>query len=379
MRVLLYSHHFGPGSGGLATFSDGLAGSLRSAGATVRIATATAKTAAVERPWPVHWAVSAREIIRLCRWAEVVHMNGFRASVIGAAWLTRRPVVWTHHEYSFCPTGLGWWRDRDRSFALPQCWACLQDRGYDRRAALRRIAATAARIVSRRLVSAHTTTTHYMQRRLKLPAASVIPLGVTVPSQLSPATTRHGEFTVIYVGRLIREKGVDVAIRAVAEARRQGATMRLEVVGDGPDRGVLEDLARRELPDSAWGFLGELTPDRALAQMQLADAVIVPSVWSEPAGFVVIEAMALGVPVVATDAGGIPELAHGAASLAPRSDADAFAQALLELMSNPGRASSMVEQGKSNAAAHSARQMATRYLQLYDALIRRPASDPANR
>lgn len=380
MRVLLYSHYFAPGSGGLATFSDGLAASLGSLGVNVRMATATAETSAVKRPWPIHWAVAVRELIRLCRWADVVHMNGFRAAVVGAAWITRRPVIWTHHEYSFCPTGLGWWQGRDRSFALPQCWACLQDRGYHRRSALRRLTATAARLVSRRLISAHATTTQHMRRRLDLASATVIPLGTTVPFEESqPPTTKIREFTVACVGRLIPEKGVDVAIRAVAEARRQGAHVRLEVIGDGPERANLEELARRELPDPAWDFVGALARDRALARMRLADAVIVPSVWSEPAGFVVIEAMALGVPVIAADAGGIPELARGAALLAARSDAEAFARALTEVASDPVRARAMVEQGKAIAAAHSARQMATQYVQLYGQLIRRPASDATNR
>ena len=235
-------------------------------------------------------------------------------------------------------------------------------------------------MASRRLVRAHATTTEYMKRRLNLASATVIPLGVKVEVEESPpATPRDGEFTVVYVGRLIREKGVDVAIRAVAEARRQGAKVRLEVIGTGPEGAALEDLARRELPDSAWAFVGELTPERALARMRLADAVIVPSVWSEPAGFVVIEAMALGVPIIASDVGGIPELAGGAALLAPRSDAHAFARALTELSSNPVRARTMVEQGKAIAAAHSVRQMATRYLQLYRQVIRHPTSDATNR
>jgi glycosyltransferase involved in cell wall biosynthesis len=215
---------------------------------------------------------------------------------------------------------------------------------------------------------------------LDLASATVIPLGTTVPFEESqPPTTKIREFTVACVGRLIPEKGVDVAIRAVAEARRQGAHVRLEVIGDGPERANLEELARRELPDPAWDFVGALARDRALARMRLADAVIVPSVWSEPAGFVVIEAMALGVPVIAADAGGIPELARGAALLAARSDAEAFARALTEVASDPVRARAMVEQGKAIAAAHSARQMATQYVQLYGQLIRRPASDATNR
>ena len=305
MRVLLYCHHFAPGSGGLATFSDSLASTLGPLGVTVRLATASGQIPGAERPWAIHWSVTARELIRLCRWADVVHVNGYRAAVIVAARLARRPLVWTHHEYSFCPTGLGWWQGRDRSFSPPQCWACLRDRGFGYRAAVRRIAATGARMASRRLVDAHTTTTHYMRDRLKLASAVVIPLGVTPPSQLDDASAKKRDgFTVVYAGRLIREKGVDVAIHAIAEARRQGSNVRLEVIGDGPERSALEDLARRELADGVCTFLGSMEPDLVLARMRLADAVIVPSVWSEPAGFVVLEAMAVGVPVVAADAGG---------------------------------------------------------------------------
>jgi glycosyltransferase involved in cell wall biosynthesis len=380
MRVLLYSHFFAPGSGGLATFTDSLADSLDSLGVTVRMATATAGTSAVTRSWPIHWAVTTRDLIRLCRWAEVVHMNGFRAAVVGAAWLTRRPVIWTHHEYSFCPTGLGWWRGRDRSFAMPQCWACLMDRGYGRRAAVRRLTATVARMVSRRLVRVHTTTTQHMKGRLDLTSAVVVPLGVALPNGESQVTkTHHSEFTVAYVGRLIPEKGVDVAIRAVAEARRLGSNVRLEVIGDGPERRVLEELARRDLPDSACTFVGSVSRDAAIARMKLADAVIVPSVWSEPAGFVVIEAMASGVPVIATNAGGIPELAGGAALLAPRSDVASFAQALTELASDPLRSRAKVAEGQAIAAAHSATQMATHFVQLYGHVIRRATSDPTNK
>jgi glycosyltransferase involved in cell wall biosynthesis len=376
MRVLLYSHYFAPGSGGLATFSDGLASNLHDMGISVRMATATADTSAVTRPWPIHWAVTARELIRLCRWADVVHMNGFRAAVVGSASFARRPLIWTHHEYSFCPTGLGWWRGRDRSFTLPQCWSCLRDRGHDRRSAVRRITATGARMLSRQLVRTHTTATEHMKRRLGLASATVIPLGVTLPLDAPQArVTRNTEFTVAYVGRLIEEKGVDVAIRAVAEARGQGSNVRLEVIGDGPDRPVLEELARRKLPGSACTFVGSVSRKAAIARMELADAVIVPSVWSEPAGFVVLEAMALGVPVIATDAGGIPEIARGAALLAPRSDATGFARALTELASDPLRSRAMVEKGKAIAAAQSAWQMATQYAQLYESVARPAASD----
>jgi len=214
------------------------------------------------------------------------------------------------------------------------------------------------------LVREHTTTTQYMKRRLKLASATVIPLGVTLPLEGTRAfpAERDG-FTVAYLGRLIAEKGVDVAIRAIAEARRQGSNVRLEVVGEGPERSALEDLARRESSANAVVFLGALEPDLALAQLRLADASIVPSVWSEPAGFVVIEAMASGIPVIATDCGGIPELARGAALLVPRSDTAAFAQAVVTLASDPMLAQVLVERGR--AEVPSAVSMAAQYVAVY--------------
>ncbi len=243
-------------------------------------------------------------------------MNGFRAAVVGAALLARHPVVWKlHARYSFCPTGLGWWRGQDRPFSPMQCWACLRDRGFDAPSARHRMAATVVRHVSSRLVAEHTTVTRYMKDRLELVAATVVPIGVSAnPGGRSEVTATPSDFfRVVYSGRLIPEKGVDVAIRAIARARQNGLDARLEVVGDGPERSVLEGLASRELPPSAVAFTGQLEPDLALARMQSADAVIVPSVWSEPAGYVVIEAMAQGVPVIAAKTGGIPEIARGAA------------------------------------------------------------------
>ena len=347
---MIYSHDFAPGSGGLTAFTDRLATTLVDLNVSVRMATASRDFGQVQRPWPIHWEVGSTELLRLSKWADVVHMNGFRATVVAAARLTRSPLIWTHHEYSFCPTGLGWWQGRDRSFALPQCWSCLADREYDRRSGMRRIMATWVRMSSRRLVSAHTTTTNYMKDRLNLPAATVIPLGLSSPfagpSARSEIASDHREFVVIFAGRLIREKGVDVAIRAIADARRHGSNVRLDVIGEGPERLVLEGLARREFPDGGFAFLGAMEPDVVLAQMRLADAVIVPSVWSEPAGFVVLEAMAMGVPVVAADAGGIPEVARGTATLVARSDPGAFSRAVVELATDPARARTVATQGR---------------------------------
>jgi glycosyltransferase involved in cell wall biosynthesis len=212
-----------------------------------------------------------------------------------------------------------------------------------------------------------------MKDRLNLPTATVIPLGMPYAfrkhSVETDTVSDHRGFVVVFAGRLIPEKGVDVAILAIAEARRHGSDVRLKVIGDGPERSNLEDLARREVPEGAAAFLGAMEPEAALTCIRHADAVIVPSVWSEPAGFVVLEAMAMGVPVIASAVGGIPEIARGAATLVARSDPAALSRAVIDLASNPVRMQEMATQGRAVAAASAAENMAIQYLGLYRGLI----------
>jgi len=114
------------------------------------------------------------------------------------------------------------------------------------------------------------------------------------------------------VGNLLRGKGVDIAIEALAHLPRE---VTLDVVGDGPSRASLESLAAKMAPGRV-RFLGWLDPvgvDAAYAEVSL---VVVPSRWPEPFGMTGIEAMRRGRPVVGADHGGIPEwLEPGSAGL----------------------------------------------------------------
>lgn len=115
---------------------------------------------------------------------------------------------------------------------------------------------------------------------------------------------------LLFVGRLSAEKGVDVAIRAVAELRRRGTTARLQVVGGGEARFVegLRALARRESVDDLVHLTGPLSGPDLRAEVTRASVWVVPSTWDEPAGMVALEAALARVPLVASRVGGIPEL-----------------------------------------------------------------------
>jgi glycosyltransferase involved in cell wall biosynthesis len=107
--------------------------------------------------------------------------------------------------------------------------------------------------------------------------------------------------TVLYVGRLAPEKGVE----ALIEAWRQLGDGRLElvIVGDGPLRHRLE---RR--PTAGLRFEGELPADAVRRRMLGARALVLPSVWFEGQPMAVLEALAAGLPVLGSDIGAVPEL-----------------------------------------------------------------------
>jgi glycosyltransferase involved in cell wall biosynthesis len=150
------------------------------------------------------------------------------------------------------------------------------------------------------------------------------------------------------VGRLVQEKGVQVAIQALAFMRQRA---HLVVAGKGPMEGELRQLAE------AWGlenrvlFTGRVSEAEKDAWLQHATAGLVPSLY-EPFGIVALEVMAAGVPVVVGDTGGLAEIVtHGrdGMKVAP-GDPGALAVVLDWLVANPDEAASLARTGRATAA-----------------------------
>jgi glycosyltransferase involved in cell wall biosynthesis len=138
-----------------------------------------------------------------------------------------------------------------------------------------------------------------------------------------------GERLVVFVGHLFPVKAVDVLLRAWALRSKAGAAGRLLLIGEGSERDRLERLAREEGVDGGVTFAGAL-PQRVVAEwISASDLLCLPS-HSEGSPNVVVEALASGVPVVATRVGGVPELVADGANglLVPPADPPALARAL---------------------------------------------------
>lgn len=280
---------------------------------------------------------------------HVVHVHEPFAPVVSAtlAALGPRPVVGTFHAWS------------------------TSDRLY-------RLAAPAARRVAARLaarIAVSPAAQQYAARALGLPlgAFRVVPNGVDVEAFATapplPDLADPARPLLLFVGRLEPRKGLDVAIRAFLRLRASTPRLRLCVVGDGPERARCQGMVPESLrPDVL--FVGQVAQAELPRYHASADVFLAPATSGESFGIVLLEAMAAGLPVVASDLPGYRSvLTPGRQGrLVPPGDAFALAEAAGTLLAGPALRRAMGEEGRRTAQAYAWPVIAERVVDVYRAV-----------
>ncbi len=280
-------------------------------------------------PWPVRLAAVAAWLATNGGAYDVVYATGLHAAAVAGARVARRPVV-------VKVVGDPVW-ERGRRLALTtaefQGFQASRARG-GRLAAMRWL-----RDRTLRGASAITAPSGFLagviDDWLGGPAGvKVIPNGVRIPDRhFGGAPRPEGELRLVFVGRLVAHKRVERLIAAVGRA----GGVRLEVIGDGPERPALEEEARRVHAVRRVRFTGDLPRDQALERIAGADALALASDY-EGLPHVVIEALAVGTPVVSPPVGGVAEVVRDGESglIVPEASVDELAAAFSRLRDDPG-------------------------------------------
>jgi glycosyltransferase involved in cell wall biosynthesis len=160
----------------------------------------------------------------------------------------------------------------------------------------------------------------------------------TLASRISDTTVPR----IITAGRLVPWKGINGLITAMVEVRKAIPSAVLIVVGDGPEKEQLEKYASARLPEDAVIFTGVQEPDVALASYAAADVFVLNSTY-EGLSHILIEAMELARPIVATRAGGNTELIEDGDTglLVSVGDSEKLAELIVELCTNRVKADSL--------------------------------------
>lgn len=331
MKVVIVSGIWPPDAGGPASHAPALADFLVAHGHGVEVVT-TASSEPAQRDYPVRWAdrrswrrhERAAHLVRTCASrADVVYATSMvRRAALGAR-LARKPLVvkLVSDEVFERATRSGRYQGRLDEF---------QRVGGARWRALR-----AARDAALR-TARHVFCPSAYLREIALgwgldPAkVSVLPNPAPEIPDLPPREELRAELglagnVIAFAGRLGVQKSLGTALEAVEAT----PLVTFVVAGDGPERAMLESRARELGIDDRVRFLGGVSRDVVLRLFRAADASVLPSAW-ENFPHTVVEALAVGCPVIATAVGGVPEVVRDGENglLVAPGDGDALAAAL---------------------------------------------------
>jgi len=304
MRILFFLEKSNV-RGGIEIFAERHAASLRSMGHEVTISDS------VEGEWD-------EIIVHKC--SDVATLESFPAD---------KTVCYVHDHEPMCPRGYAYTPFRCNCSRPGGVWPCLACaplcRGW--KAALARVFSQRRRLKAMSRFKKIVVISEFMKSRLVVNGINPSQISVEPPkitfNACDEGTTGVPQSNLLYVGQLIRGKGVDILLKAMA---RMKSMCTLDIVGTGNMEAELKSLAVRLGLAERVHFRGfQPNPQD---WMRCARCVVVPSSWQEPYGLVAAEAVALGRKVVAFAVGGLPEACQGKGILVPAGDVDALAAAL---------------------------------------------------
>jgi len=325
MRILLGSHYFSPSVGGIETASELLAREFVKLGHEVRAITQT--PGGNDFDFPVIRRPDVRELIRQVAWCDVFLQNNISLRTVWPLVLIRRPLFVVHQTWIRNARGEVDWQQRLKRFVL-------------------RFAKSIA--ISQAIAD-------------ELPTSSVVIGNPYDDEVFRDFQSGNRSKDLIYVGRLVSDKGVDLLIEALSILAKEGMQTQLTITGDGPDRAKLEKQVVDLGLAGSVEFVGSRTGQELAEILNRHRILVAPSRWPEPFGIVALEAIACGCVVIGSDQGGLPEAIGPCGVTFPNNDARALANALSQLINDPTRR----EELRQNAGLHLARFTKGRVAEAY--------------
>jgi glycogen(starch) synthase len=214
-------------------------------------------------------------------------------------------------------------------------------------------------------------------RRLPIKRLEVVKNGVDT-NEFTPCDDWPADDSyILFVGRLVEQKGVEYLLRALSSAKERFPNVRLKIVGDGEFRPMLERIATNLMLGTQVEFLGWQTGSDLVKCYQKAQIVVIPSIY-EPFGMTALEAMACQRPVVASRVGGLSEIIEHEVTgflAEPKDDLD-LAQWIMTLLSSAEMRNEMGKAGRNEilTAGYTWPQIAERFIEFYKDLLKSPIS-----
>ncbi len=340
MKILISSHFYYPQVGGIEMVGRLLAEEFAAAGHEVKIVTQTPLPpgSGDDRlfPFEILRRPGPGALFAAVKWCDVFFHNNISLQTAWPLLAVRRPWAITHH--TWIPSG---WRSRNGLLGL-----------LKRRVLRRAHSASISRAMAGQIGAPSTILSNPYQddvfRRM-------------------PEIPRVRE--LIFVGRLVSQKGVDLLIEALGRLRQRGLEPELTLVGAGPEEAALREEARKRGVEGQIAFAGVYTGVDLARLLNAHRVMVVPSRWAEPFGIVALEGIACGCLVIGSEQGGLAEAIGPCGLTFPNGDGEALAARIETALADPRLAAALEEKAGAHLAPYGRKAAAAAYLRWMEGLV----------
>jgi glycogen(starch) synthase len=336
MKILFYSPLFYPRIGGLETVVSILAHEFCYQGHDVKLVSLTPATDSKVFPFEVNRQPNPLQLLQMLRWCDVYFQPNISLRGIWPLLISPKPWIISHNSWYTRSNGSLGWQDYLKHFLIR----------------------FASGISVSQAVAAH----------------------ISSPSQVIPNPYREDIFyeipkinrekELVFVGRLVSDKGVDLLLEALANLKTSGVTPALTIVGTGPEEHNLRQQVKELSIDNQVDFVG-MKIEQALAQILNAHKIlVVPSRWDEPFGIVALEGIACGCVVVGSNGGGLKDAIDLCGITFPNGNVNALTKILFDLLTNPDQLILYKIPAKMHLARHKPAEISKAYLKVMEEAIK---------
>jgi glycogen synthase len=337
MNILIYSPVFYPSVGGLETVVSILAHEFFSQGHEVKLVSKIPATDSKFFPFEVIRQPQPNQLLELTRWCDVYFQPNISLKGIWPLLISPKPWIASHNSwYTRTDQSLGW-QDYLKHFAIR----------------------FATGISVSQAVAKHVAT-----------PSTVIPN----PYQedifyKTPEITRDKE--LIFLGRLVSDKGADLLLNALANLKTSGITPKLTIVGTGPEEAKLHQQVKDLDILHQVDFVGVKVGDDLAKLLNAHQILVVPSRWQEPFGIVALEGIACGCVIIGSEGGGLKEAIGSCGVTFANGNLEALTQVMISLLTDNTQLVKYQEQAESHLAQHRQVDIAKSYLTVFQQAIRK--------
>ncbi|OUL30812.1 glycosyltransferase family 4 protein [Nostoc sp. 106C] len=335
MKILIYSPSFYPNIGGLETIIFTLAHEFTYQLNEVKLISQTPATDSQKFPFEVIRKPTIKQVVELTHWCDVYFQGCVSLRGIWPLLLVHRPLVVTHQTwYRHDNGGIGWQNHLK----------------------------------------------HFVARfATNISASQAVAKPIPAPSNIIPNSYREDVFyeipnihrnqELVFLGRLVSDKGANLLLEALSHLKLLGLTPRLTIIGSGPEESQLRQQANDLEIFEQVNFAGVKVEHELSELLNAHQIMVVPSLWDEPFGIVALEGIACGCVIVGSEGGGLKDAIGACGVTFPNGNVERLTQILFDLLSYPEKLTTYREQAKAHLACHTSKAVAKAYLEVIEGVI----------